>query len=129
MKRTIGAILALAIAVATTPVMAQQSVKWRFQTNVPVNTFFFSVMPKSVADNARQMSGGRIDITPFGVNEIVPVFQIHQEVAKGTVEMGWTSAAGLVNADIANGIFANYPGGPSPEAYLHWYYQGGGKQL
>ncbi|MBM3505143.1 MAG: hypothetical protein FJX65_14870, partial [Alphaproteobacteria bacterium] len=69
MKRTIGAILALAIAVATTPVMAQQSVKWRFQTNVPVNTFFFSVMPKSVADNARQMSGGRIDITPFGVNE------------------------------------------------------------
>ena len=83
-------------------------------------------MVQKFTDTVRMLSGGRIDITPFGVGEIVPAFKVHGEVAAGTVDAGWISAAFLANADPTNSILANFPGGPSPETYLHWYYKGGG---
>ena len=86
-------------------------------------------MVQKFTDNVRMMTGEKIDIEPFGVGEIVPAFTVHQEVAKGTVDAGWTSAAFLANADPTNAILADFPGGPGPETYFHWFYQGGGKEL
>ncbi len=129
MGRLIGTI-ALAVALTFGAVSAQaQEVKWRLQSIIPVNTFFWTEMVKKYTDQVLLLSGGRIDITPFGVGEIVPAFQVHPEVAKGTVDAGWTSAAFLANADPTNAILSDFPGGPSPETYLHWYYNGGGKEL
>ena len=129
MSRFFGSMaLVLALTVGAASAQAQE-VKWRLQSIVPVNTFFWTEMVQKFTDQVWLLSGGRIDITPFGVGEIVPAFQVHPEVAKGTVEAGWTSAAFLVNADPTNAVLSDFPGGPSPETYMHWYYNGGGKQL
>lgn len=129
MKKTIGAAaLALALTLGTAGAQAQE-VKWRLQSIVPVNTFFWTEMVQKFTDTVKFMTDGRIDITPFGVGEIVPAFEVHKAVAEGTVDAGWTSAAFLVNADPTNALLSDFPGGPSPEVYMHWYYQGGGKEL
>ncbi len=129
MRKLILSLTAAVAALGFAATVEAQQVKWRFQAIVPVNTFFYTTMVKAFSDNAKLMSGGRIEIQPFGVGEIVPAFKIHEEVAKGTVDAGWTTAAFLANADLANGLLGNFPGGPSPETWLHWYYVGGGKQL
>ena len=129
MKRMLAAAAAITLSLAAGSAVAQSRIDWKFQSNVPVNTFFFTSMVKPMADNAKMMSAGRLTITGYGADEIVPVFKIHEEVAKGTIEMGWTSAGYLTNTDLANVAFSNYPGGPSPEVFMHWYYNGGGKQL
>jgi TRAP-type mannitol/chloroaromatic compound transport system substrate-binding protein len=129
MKKLLGALGVTLLLFSAHSSAQAQEVKWRLQSIIPVNTFFWTEMVKKFTDNLEMLSGGRLQITPFGVGEIVPAFQVHQEVAKGTVEAGWTSAAFLANADPTNAILSNFPGGPSPETYMHWYYKGGGKEL
>lgn len=129
MKRVIAtAAMAAALTLTAASVQAQE-VKWRLQSIVPVNTFFWTEMVEKFTDTVSFMTNGRIEITPFGVGEIVPAFEVHKAVADGTVDAGWTSAAFLANADPTNALLSDFPGGPSPEVYMHWYYQGGGKEL
>jgi TRAP-type mannitol/chloroaromatic compound transport system substrate-binding protein len=50
-------------------------------------------------------------------------------VTSGVAEIGQTVPAYIVNTDPANILLSGQPGGMTPEAYFHWIYYGGGKEL
>lgn len=122
--------LAMLISAATVPLAhAQQKITWRVPTAVPEGSFFYENFLKRFAKNAQLMTGGRVEIKPFGAGVIVPPFKIYEAVLDGTVEAGHSTPSYLVNQDPANAIFAGFPGGMSSEAFSHWMYEGGGLEM
>lgn len=127
MKNAIRALLA-----GTTFLLAGASlaadVTWRVPTSVPEGSPFYVNFLQRFADNTRTLTDGRVELQPFGAGVIVPALEVYGAVEKGVVEAGHSTPSYLVNKDALNAIFAGFPGGMGPEAYITWIYEGGGKQ-
>lgn len=108
---------------------ADAEVKWRMPAAVPDGSFFYQNFMQRFADNVGMLTDGRVKIQPFGAGVVVPAFKIYESVQDGIVEAGHSTPSFLVNQDPTNAIFASFPGGMSPEATLHWLYEGGGEQM
>ncbi|TDB01429.1 TRAP transporter substrate-binding protein DctP [Halomonas marinisediminis] len=113
-------------ALFVSPVLAVD-VEWRVPTSVPDGSPFFENFLERFADNAEVMTEGRVDIKPFGAGVIVPALQVYEAVKEGTVQAGHSTPSYLVNQDPINAIFAGFPGGMGPQAYINWIYEGGGQ--
>lgn len=116
--------LCLSAAVAS-PAMAAD-VEWRVPTSVPDGSPFFQNFLERFADNAEKLTEGRVEIEPFGAGVLVPALQVYESVKEGTVDAGHSTPSYLVNQDPVNAIFAGFPGGMGPQAYINWIYEGGG---
>lgn len=116
--------LFLSASVAS-PVMAAD-VEWRVPTSVPDGSPFFQNFLERFADNAEKLTEGRVEIEPFGAGVLVPALQVYESVKEGTVDAGHSTPSYLVNQDPVNAIFAGFPGGMGPQAYINWIYEGGG---
>lgn len=103
--------------------------EWKMATIAPENSFVFDIFVKGFTDRVRDYSGGRIEITPYGAGILAHPFKVYDAVQEGTVDIGWSSAGFLVNADPTNAMFSGFPGGMGPEPFMHWYYNGGGQQM
>ncbi|MFN3985557.1 MAG: TRAP transporter substrate-binding protein DctP [Rhodocyclaceae bacterium] len=103
-------------------------ITWRVPTSVPEGSPFYNNFLKRFVDNARSLSDGRIELQPFGAGVIVPALEVYASVEKGVVEAGHSTPSYLVNRDPINAVFAGFPGGMGPEAYITWIYEGGGRQ-
>ncbi|WP_240618293.1 TRAP transporter substrate-binding protein DctP [Halomonas heilongjiangensis] len=124
--KTAVAALAAAAVVSTHAVAAE--VTWRVPTSVPAGSPFYENFLERFADNVATLTEGRVDIRPFGAGVIVPALQVYDAVKEGTVEAGHSTPSYLVNQDPINAIFAGFPGGMGPDAYINWIYEGGGQQ-
>lgn len=67
-------------------------IKWRMQTMF-TSGFAWEVVPKRFAERIKQASGGRLEITPYPADALVPTFQMLGAVRQGAVEMGWAGGA------------------------------------
>lgn len=103
--------------------------EWKMATIAPENSFVFDIFAKGFTERVEEYSGGRIKITAYGAGVLAHPFKIYEAVQDGTVDIGWSYAGFLVNADPTNAMFSGFPGGMGPEPFMHWYYMGGGQQL
>jgi len=122
--RNLWAIAILACASATT---LAADVTWRVPTSVPEGSPFYKNFLERFATNTKILTGGRVEIQPFGAGVIVPALKVFEAVQNGVVEAGHSTSSYLVNQDPTNAIFAGFPGGMGPDAYTAWLYEGGGK--
>ncbi|MBI2317626.1 MAG: TRAP transporter substrate-binding protein DctP [Betaproteobacteria bacterium] len=72
-------------------------IKWRMQTMF-ASGFAWDVVPKRFAERIKQASGGRLEITPYPADALVPTFQMLGAVRQGAVEMGWAGGSFDVGA-------------------------------
>ncbi len=117
-----------ALSLAASGAVAQET-HWRVPTSVPEGSPFYVNFLERFADNVALMTDGAVDVEPFGAGVLVPALQIYDGVRDGIVEAGHSSPSYLVNQNPINAIFAGFPGGMGPEAYITWIYEGGGKEL
>ena len=130
MKRiAIGFVALLGIAVVAVGSPRAAEHEWKMATIAPENSFVFNLFAKDFTDRVREFSAGRIDIKAYGAGVLAHPFKVYDAVQDGTVDMGWSYAGFLVNKDPTNSLFSGFPGGMAPETFLHWFYNGGGKDF
>lgn len=105
-----------------------QEVSWKVPTSVPEGSPYYVNFLERFADNVDALTEGRVEIEPFGAGVLVPALQVYEGVKDGVVEAGHSTPSYLVNQDPENAIFAGFPGGMGPEAFVTWIYEGGGKE-
>ena len=105
-----------------------QDVTWRVPTSVPEGSPFYVNFLERFSDNVDLMTDGRVEIEPFGAGVLVPALQVYDGVRDGIVEAGHSSPSFLVNQNPVNAIFAGFPGGMGPEAFMTWVYEEGGQE-
>jgi len=76
-----------------------------------------------------RLSGGALDLKFHEPGALVASADVFDAVAAGEVDVGWTSAAFLLEKDSAFGFFVGLPFGPRTSEYLGWIYHGGGQEL
>lgn len=129
MKKSVMAVLALSLVLVAAAPGVQAQTKWRMPAAVPEGSFFYETFMKKFAENVKLLTDGKVIIEPYGAGVLTPAFKVYEAVADGTVEAGATTPSYLVNQDPTNAIFADFPGGMSPEATLTWLYEGGGEKM
>lgn len=82
-----------------------------------------------IADYAKAMSGGTIDMKFFEPGALVPASQYFDAVSNGSLDSAFTSAGYFVGKEIGFALFASVPFGPGVGEYLAWLEYGGGNQL
>lgn len=107
---------------------AAQDVTWQIPTSVPEGSPYFVNFLERFADNVDAMTGGKVEIEPFGAGVLVPALQVYEGVKDGIIQAGHSTPSYLVNQNPINAVFAGFPGGMGPEAYITWIYEDGGKE-
>ena len=105
-----------------------QEVTWQIPTSVPEGSPFYVNFLERFADNADALTESRVKIEPFGAGVLVPALQVYDGVKDGIIQAGHSTPSYLVNQDPTNAIFAGFPGGMGPEAFITWIYEKGGKE-
>ncbi|SHM33554.1 TRAP transporter substrate-binding protein DctP [Roseibium suaedae] len=119
--------LAVSLLAVTAPAMAQE-ITWQVPTSVPEGSPFYVNFLERFADNVKLMTSGRVEIEPFGAGVLVPALQVYDGVKDGVIQAGHSTPSYRVNQDPENAIFAGFPGGMGPEAFITWIYEDGGKE-
>ncbi|MBO0346339.1 TRAP transporter substrate-binding protein DctP [Roseibium sp. CAU 1637] len=119
--------LAASLLTAAMPAVAQE-VTWQVPTSVPEGSPFYINFLERFADNVDVLTQGRVEIEPFGAGVLVPALQVYDGVKDGIIQAGHSTPSYRVNQDPINAIFAGFPGGMGPEAYITWIYEEGGKE-
>ncbi|WP_204114980.1 TRAP transporter substrate-binding protein DctP [Shimia biformata] len=121
--------VAAALATALSGPAQAAEVEWKMTAAIGEGSFLYENFMQRFADNVETISQGRVEIKPFGAGVLAPAFKAYEVVQDGIVEAGHSTPSYLVNQDPTNAIFASFPGGMSPEATVHWIYEGGGEEL
>lgn len=103
--------------------------RWRLVTTWPKKFPGIGLAPENFAELLRRMSNGRIQITVYGANEIVPAMGIFDAVSNGSVEMGHGAAYYWKGKIPASSFFASVPFGMNATEFNSWIHYGGGLEL
>lgn len=103
----------------------KQSYNWRLASVWGDGTFQFAG-DKRFCDIVRGLSGGRLNITPYGAGQIVPTTGVFEAVMNGTVECGGDWPSYWTGYDTAFDLLGSQVLGFTNIDYLVWIYGGGG---
>lgn len=82
-----------------------------------------------LAKRITDMSGGALEIKPYGGGELVPPFGVFDGVAQGTAEMGFSASYYWLSKNKSCAFFTAVPGGMTAFEMNGWLYFGGGIKL
>lgn len=127
----IGGSGALALGAGKAAAKAQDSqvFNWKMVMVWPKNYPGLATVMQWFADQVKQQSGGRLNITLYGAGELVPAFEVFNAVADGSAEMGHGPAYYWKGKMPAAEIFTAVPFGMTPMELDAWFYEGGGIEL
>ena len=120
---------AVAVIVAGPEVRAQAEYEWRLNTWVPETSALYQLFALPLVERVRQLTGGRIELTPYPTGVITPALQAHPAVLDGLADAVQAPPILLYGRDATNAMFSVWPGGMGPDALFHWMFQGGGMEL
>jgi TRAP-type mannitol/chloroaromatic compound transport system substrate-binding protein len=129
MRRTTTALALALFATTGLQAAAQERIEWRMTTIVPETSAFYQLFALPLVERVRQLTDGRVEITPYPAGVIAPSFSAHDAVADGTADAVQAPPVHLVSRDPTNALLGTIPGGMGPSALLHWHFQAGGKEL
>jgi TRAP-type mannitol/chloroaromatic compound transport system substrate-binding protein len=125
-----GAALVLLLTEVAQGQSPEEPIRWRMTTIAPETSAFYQLFAPPLVEHVKQLTDGRIEITPYPAGVIAPSFSAHDAVVDGTADAAQAPPIHLVSRDPVNAILGGaMPGGMGPDALMHWMYQGGGKEL
>lgn len=102
---------------------------WRMVTTWPKKFPGLGLAPENFATLIKKMSGGRLNITVHGANEIVPALGVFDAVSSGSVEMGHGAAYYWKGKIPASAFFTSVPFGMNVQEFNGWLHYGDGLAL
>ncbi len=102
---------------------------WRMVTTWPKNFPGLGLAPENFARLLNKMSNGRLNITVYGANELVPAMGVFDAVSAGSVEMGHGAAYYWKGKIPASAFFTSVPFGMNAQEFNGWLHYGGGLEL
>jgi TRAP-type mannitol/chloroaromatic compound transport system substrate-binding protein len=106
-----------------------QTWHWKMVTTWPKNFPGLGTGANRIASLITQMSGGRIQVTVYGDNELVPAMEVFDAVAGGTAQLGHGAAYYWKGKSEAAQFFAAVPFGLNAQEMNAWLFYGGGMDL
>ncbi len=110
-------------------VVTKKQYEWKMVTTWPPH---FKVMGEGadmLAEWVERMSEGRLKITVYGANELVPALSVFDAVRQGSAEIGHGAAYYWAGKAKATQFFAAVPFGMNAQQMNAWIYAGGGLEL
>src|SRR6056297_3561655 len=125
---TTGAIGTAATALAA-PAIAQERRDWSLVSAWPKNLPGPGVAAQTLADRITTLSGGRINVTLYAAEEIVPGNGVFDAVSEGTAELYHAVPAYWGSKSKGILLFGSQPFGLRADEQVGWLYHGGGQAL
>ncbi len=107
----------------------EERFRWKLVTSWPKNFPGLGTAPNRLAERVAAMSAGRLRITVYGSNELVPALEVFDAVSRGTVEMGHSASYYWKGKVPAAQFFASIPFGFTAQELNGWLHHGGGLEL
>ncbi|GAB4182831.1 MAG: TRAP transporter substrate-binding protein DctP [Wenzhouxiangellaceae bacterium] len=108
---------------------SQQRYRWKMVTTWPKDFPGMGTGANRLAERITRMSNGRLTVTVYGGNELVPPFETFDAVSRGTAEMGHGASYYWKGKAPAAQYFAGVPFGMTATEVNAWLYYGGGLDL
>ena len=102
---------------------------WKMVTTWPKNYPGLGTSPEKFASLVSEMSNGRINITVYGANELVPALEVFDAVSQGSAQMGHGAAYYWKGKHPATPFFTSVPFGLTATEMNSWLAYGGGQEL
>ncbi|TAA47554.1 MULTISPECIES: TRAP transporter substrate-binding protein [Corallincola] len=110
-------------------VVAATQYEWKLVTSWPKNFPGLGMAPEKFAVLVNEMSQGRLQVTVYGANQLVPGFQVFDAVSSGSVEMGHSAAYYWKGKVPAAQFFTSIPFGLTAQEMNGYLHHGGGLAL
>ncbi len=107
----------------------QKTVHWKMVTAWPRDFPGLGEGANFLAEAINAMSGGRLKVTVYGGNELVPPFEVFDAVSNGTAQMGHAAAYYWKGKVPEAQFFGAVPFGMNAQETNAWLYEGGGLDL
>ena len=119
---------ALAIGLAATGASAQDTVELSMATPW-AGGHWLEIGANSYAENVAALTQGRVTINVFPAGALGPALDVTETVQMGIADMGHAWGGYDWSIDRTSALFGGWPGGPTPEEYMMWLYNGNGLEL
>lgn len=103
--------------------------EWTLVTSWPKNFPGLGSAPENIAKLLKKMSQGRLNITVYGANQLVPAMGVFGAVSSGSAQMGHSSAYYWKGKIPAAVFFTSVPFGMNAQELNGWLHYGGGLAL
>ncbi|UTA47962.1 TRAP transporter substrate-binding protein [Simiduia sp. 21SJ11W-1] len=110
-------------------VQSQQLYRWRMATTWPKNFPGLGMAAENFAQWINLASDGRLQVTVYGANELVPALGVFDAVSSGSVEMGHGGAYYWKGKIPAAPFFTSVPFGMNAQEMNGWLHYGNGLAL
>jgi TRAP-type mannitol/chloroaromatic compound transport system substrate-binding protein len=111
------------------PAPAVQKVSLKMTSVFPTSLELLGDSALKFSEKIDRVSNGTLEIKVFEPGALVPGLEAIPAVAKGSVEVAWSSAGFFAGTDMAFSFFSTVPFGANAPEFLAWIYYGGGKEL
>ncbi len=105
------------------------TVRWRMASAYSGNLPQLGTLAKRVGQKIWEVSDGGIEIKFFEPGTLVPLPQMFDAVASGTIDAAFSSPGFWGDKEPSLNLYSAIPFGPGPVEYLAWIYFGGGEEL
>ena len=109
--------------------LAKTKIKWKMVTSWPKNFPGLGAGAETLARYINKLSGGSLEVTVFGANELVPPLGVFDFVSSGGAEMGHSGAYYWKGKTEAAQFFSSVPFGMTAQEMNSWLYYGDGIKL
>lgn len=110
-------------------VVTGPSVRWRLASSFSRSLDTIYGAAEVLADRVRQLTDGKFEIRCYPGGEIVPPFEVLNNVQTGTLQMGHAASYYFIGKNPALAFDATVPFGLTARQYNAWLYHGGGLEL
>lgn len=125
---SVAAVTAIAVSVGNTA-QATENIRWKVPTGFGTKLTALGDQIVDIANDVKTMTDGRIQMKVFEPKALVPAFEITDAIKDGKLSVGYTWLGYDQGKIPAVPLIAAVPFGMSPQEYIAWWYEGGGKAL
>ena len=118
-----------AASTVASPAVASGKRELKMALAWPLNYPGYGTSAQILAQKITEATGGRLTVTPYGANELVPVQDMFDAVAEGRVDMYHAIEYYWEDKNPAFNFFASVPFGLSPIEMDTWLNKYGGQEL
>ena len=129
MKKLLTTAAATALLFTAQPEPAFASKTIDVASTFPKNMVFLGEGAENLSKLLSEVSDGKFNLKVYGAGELVPPLEVFNAVSTGAVQAGWDWIGYWGGTVPVTGLMGAMPFGPTPEVFLGWMWEGGGREI